>query len=256
MQANAVLESVEVLRPGIIGIDGDLGAGKSSLSRWLSTRLALPVIHLDDHLNAGGSSFVESIDRRGLRRAIDTAGRPVIVEGICLLAAMDTVGLQPDLHYYLKPHTPIRYKRGSALVEEVADYRGEAEKHANGVITMGDSPTNHLDVDIAYLRSKTIVSVVLSLGGIASLVVGAYIISSGISATESAVLEIAGAKLTAEGLGAVVMGTAAFWGYFAYRARPKYSRRSETRSVTAADGSREDYSYESATMLIQEPHKP
>ena len=121
---------------------------------------------------------------------------------------------------------------------------------------MGDSPTNHLDVDIAYLRSKTIVSVALSLGGIASLVVGAYIISSGISATESAVLEIGGARLTAEGLGAVVMGTAAFWGYFAYRARPKYSRRSETRSFVAPDGSREDYSFESATMIVQQGSPP
>lgn len=235
-------------RPKIIAIDGDLGAGKTQLARALARQFGFPVVHLDDHIGAGAPSYVESIRIDAVRDAILAAGRPVVIEGICLRRVLDALDIVPDLHLYARADESTRYKAGDALVGEVADYAVEGRRLADEVIRMSEFGTNQLDVDIAYLKAKTIVSVVLALGGISSLIVGALLLTSGMAAANSAVLEIAGARLTAEGLGAVILGSSVFWAYFAYLARPKYSRRKETKSRTMPDGGQESYEFESSTM--------
>ena len=116
--------------------------------------------------------------------------------------------------------------------------------------------TNQLDVDIAYLKSKTLVAVVLGIGGMAALAVGAFVLTSGISTQDSAVFKVLGAEISAEGIGAVILASSLLWAYFAYLTRPKYSRRKEIRNETSSDGSQSRYEFESATMAaVAHPEK-
>ena len=254
MATEQVYEHMQNIPLGIIAIDGELGAGKSFFSNELGDKYGIRVIHIDDYLNPGKRRYVLALRLDELAASIQNSGYPVIVEGVCVLTVLSRIGMVPSLHFFLYRSGKAKYKQGSPLVSEINKYITEtdAPKKATKAITMNNASTNQLDVDIAYLRSKTIVSVFLSIGGIITLLVGAFILSSGISNQDSAVFEILGAKLTAEGIGAVILGSSVFWAYFAYLARPKYSRRKEVSSSTSPDGTQSHYEFESATMIAAE----
>ena len=179
----------------------------------------------------------------------------MIVEGVCILTILSRMGFAPSLHFFLYRVDGDNYKQGNQLVAEVGKYIKEtdAPRKANKIITMNNSQTNQLDVDIAYIKSKTIVSVILAIGRIVALLVGAYVLSSGISSENSAVFEVLGAKITTEGIGAVILGSSVLWAYFSYLAKPKYSRRRVVKSSTSPDGTQSQYEFESATMTAAEP---
>lgn len=240
----------------IIAIDGEPGAGKSTFSAELGKAYKIPVIHVDDFLLPGQDEYVGAISVDSLKLAVAWQ-RPLIIEGVCLLRVLEKIGITADIHYFLWCAHPVAYNSNNGLLGEVRKYiESEGcyfkEKKA---LAMQSSQTNHFDVDIAYLRAKTIVSVVLSVGGITALLVGAYLLGMGISSNDSAVFEILGTKLTAKGIGAVILGSSVFWAYFAYLARPKYARRKETHSNVSADGRQENYEFESATMLTATPQR-
>lgn len=84
-------------KPLLIGIDGKAGTGKTSLSNWLAWQLGMPAIHLDLFLIQ--SELPAPIERRvsDLDRCFKARGhRPLIVEGVLLLDALDEVGRFPD----------------------------------------------------------------------------------------------------------------------------------------------------------------
>jgi hypothetical protein len=84
-------------KPLLVGIDGREGTGKTSLSNWLAWQLGMPAIHLDLFLNQ--SEIPAPIQWRvsDLDRCIKARGdRPLIVEGVLLLDALDQVGRSPD----------------------------------------------------------------------------------------------------------------------------------------------------------------
>ncbi len=250
MAIELVKEHMQNVPLGIIAIDGELGAGKSCFSKELGEKYGIRVIHIDDYLNPGKQKYVLALRLDELSASIQNGEYPVIIEGVCVLTILSGIGMVPSLHFFLHRAGKTKYKQGSLLVSEVNKYITEtdAPRKATKAIIMNNSPTNQLDVDIAYLKSKTIVSVSLSIGGIITLLVGVFLLSSGISHQDSAIFEILGAKLTAKGIGAVILGSSVFWAYFAYSARPKYSRRKEVSSTTFPDGSQSHYELESATM--------
>lgn len=108
--------------------------------------------------------------------------------------------------------------------------------------------TNQLDVDIAYIKAKTIASTALVFGGIVASVVGAFVLTNETQAENSAVLPILGTEVTAKGIGAIIISSSAPWAYFAYLARPNYSQTKENRISFKADGTHSNYLFESATM--------
>lgn len=254
MATEQVDEHMQNVPLGIIAIDGELGAGKSCFSKELGEKYGIRVVHIDDYLNSGKHRYVLALRLNELAASIQNGGYPVIVEGVCVLTILSRIGMVPRLHFFLYRLGKTKYKQESLLVSEVNKYITEtdAPRKATKTIIMNNSSTNQLDVDIAYLRSKTIVSVFLSIGGIIALLVGAFILSSGISNQDSAVFEIIGSKLTAKGIGAVILGSSVFWAYFAYLARPKYSRRKEVSSSASPDGTQSHYEFESATMAKAE----
>jgi hypothetical protein len=85
------------LRPLLIGIDGLDGSGKTSLASWLGWQLEIPAVHLDLYIVRDSDPLRFRID--DLARALDARAalkRPVIVEGILLLQALNEIGRAPD----------------------------------------------------------------------------------------------------------------------------------------------------------------
>ena len=89
--------------PLLIGIDGVDGAGKSSLSAWLSWQLEMPSVHLDLYMIPDANSVAFKSDQ--LADVVDarlTRRRPLIVEGVLLLDALAAIGREPDLLVFVE----------------------------------------------------------------------------------------------------------------------------------------------------------
>lgn len=257
MAADIISKYIKRNINGIIAIDGELGSGKSTIANEIAVKFGIPVVHVDDCLIPSRGCYVEALKLDKLERMICDTGLPVIIEGICLLDVLSKLRLTPSLHFFLFRNGKAPYKANSKLAKEVEQYirRTDAPTRSTRRIYMNGAETNQLDVDIAYLKAKTVASVVLSFGGIVALVVGAYVLTSGINSQDSAVFKLLGAEVSAEGIGSVILASSVLWAYFAYLARPKYSRRKEVRNKTASDGSQSIYEFESATMAAAEPSK-
>lgn len=92
-------EVIDVRRPSLIGIDGAPAAGKSCLGRALADRLRWRHADLDDQLDGDGRPFVAQMKPNVLASVVEN--RPVIISGVCLLAALELVGARPDLLVYV-----------------------------------------------------------------------------------------------------------------------------------------------------------
>ncbi|RAZ88421.1 hypothetical protein DPM33_23095 [Mesorhizobium hawassense] len=87
----------------IIGIDGHHGSGKSFLSRQLGMALNAQVLELDRFLikeNAG--AYLPNLDLRKLAKTARAFRVPSIVEGVCLLAALEGAALKADVLVYVR----------------------------------------------------------------------------------------------------------------------------------------------------------
>jgi hypothetical protein len=121
-------------KPLLIGIDGREGAGKTSLSNWLAWQLGLPAIHIDLFLVQ--SETPAPITRRipDFGRCIEARGdRPLIVEGVFLLDALDEIARAPDFLIFVEerpapstrmrpPDSDLIDKREFSLGNQVAAY--------------------------------------------------------------------------------------------------------------------------------------
>jgi hypothetical protein len=249
--------NLQTARPRIVAIDGGLGAGKTEVANQLAICLKWNCVHLDAYLFPGHGSFVPSIDYDELRRAMTEADTPVIVEGVCVLAVLQRISIIPNFLVFVDPDPQFEGTPKSPILQtEVKSYLEEfsPRSKADAVLqweqhTMTDSTA----VDIAYIRAKTLISIVLALGGITQTILGALLLNAGLNDHGSATLNIMGAQFSATGLGGIVLCTSAIWAYFAYRSRPKYSSVSESRSTTNPDGSSESYVFKSSTQLTVVP---
>lgn len=252
-----IVRALDLHRPGIVGIDGGLGAGKTTLAKRLSAQQRCTCLHLDAFLAQGRAAFQPSIDYGRLRSAIAASQGMVIVEGLCLLAVLERIGIVPDYLIFVDADVRYRNARKSPLLwDEIRDYlaRYAPRAKADAVISLeGVGMNSSYDVDIAYIKSKTLVSITLAIGGILQTVVGALVLNSGFNQEGTASLKIMGAQVSATGLGGIVLCTSVLWAYFAYLARPKFSSRSETRNTTRADGSSEVYEFRSTTQIAVDP---
>ena len=86
----------------VIGVDGDIGAGKTTLADWLATRLSCSVIRLDDHAVRDAPGYAANLRIGALTSKLPPEGSVVIVEGICLLDACNRVGIQLSKLIYIK----------------------------------------------------------------------------------------------------------------------------------------------------------
>lgn len=106
-KANNVDEIADLIKStfataGIIGIDGNDGVGKSTLAKELGEVIGAAVFSIDDFVANNLGSYIPNLRAKELQAAVSSASRPLIVEGVCLLNALEVADLKPDLLIYLK----------------------------------------------------------------------------------------------------------------------------------------------------------
>jgi hypothetical protein len=84
-----------------IGIDGIDGSGKSTLAKVVATHLDLRLFSLDDYLERDKGSFLEFSDYPQLRADVSLE-KGYVIEGMCLLYALQRAGLAIDALVYVK----------------------------------------------------------------------------------------------------------------------------------------------------------
>jgi hypothetical protein len=118
-------QMIRAMPRGLIGIDGYHGAGKSFLASSLSEALDVPCVHVDEFVDPSWGRYVKSLQVHEFSTALQP--RPIIVEGVCLLADLDLVGLKPDLLIYIEGDEPdpATARGRGALADEVRQYHRE-----------------------------------------------------------------------------------------------------------------------------------
>ncbi|MCI5137221.1 MAG: hypothetical protein D3922_02125 [Candidatus Electrothrix sp. AR1] len=235
----------------LLGIDGELGAGKTTLAKMLSNSLDADCIHLDEFLNDSIGSYLQRINYSTLESILKVKKCRLIIEGICLVAVLEKLNLNVDYNIFVR----VNYENYSMdsldcwLIEYKSKY--QPEKNADLIIESREinMKTQH-DVDILYIKSKALFSSLLAFGGILSIVIGGLLISSENNFNNQATIKILGSELNAQGIGAVILCTSIAWAFLAYKSRPIYQTKREKRISKNNDGSIEEYEIHSSTRAM------
>ena len=89
----------------IIVIDGEAGAGKTTVAKNIALSLSAYHVEIDKYLDHNMGGYVRFIDHVNLRSGVMDAldkGEPLIIEGICVLEIMKEINLQYDILVYVK----------------------------------------------------------------------------------------------------------------------------------------------------------
>ncbi len=284
VEANSVSELVSCLarsRGGLIAIDGYHGVGKSTVAREVATRLDLPCVHLDDFLLRNRGSFLKCLKYEELSSSLHS--RPLVVEGVCLLAVLDRIGVIPNVVVYVRAVDSAGQQSKNAriatrdaarsspgqeggLAEEVAEYHRQFRpiEKADIIYISGAVPgegsvmeSGRADVDIAYIQAKTKLALALAAGGMLTLMVGLAVLLYGVTGKDQTLIKAGWLQVSASGLGGVIMTTSVLWAYFAYQARPMYARSRESSEKYNPDSQLvERIEHESSTESAIRPRKP
>lgn len=100
--ADQVLSFVQRASFRRIGLDGMDGVGKSTLAKVLGAKMNYPVVGLDDYLERERGGYIDYLRYDELQIMLDQDS--FIVEGVCLLEAIERIGCKLDLLVYLKLH--------------------------------------------------------------------------------------------------------------------------------------------------------
>jgi hypothetical protein len=114
--------------PLLIAIDGADGIGKSSLASWLAWQLGMPAVQLDLYLTSlEPIQWLAADLKRVILRRLNRR-RPVIVDGVLALDALDQIGC--------KANFLIRVDGGgeSELTPQIAAYRLRQKRSADFTI--------------------------------------------------------------------------------------------------------------------------
>jgi hypothetical protein len=87
---------------GTIAIDGRDGVGKTSLAIVLQNRIGGTLVSLDDFLMENRGGYVPNLKTGKLKAILATAIRPIVIEGVCMLSALERVGHENNLLIYVK----------------------------------------------------------------------------------------------------------------------------------------------------------
>lgn len=245
---NKIYTFLKKKKSNIIGIDGELGAGKSTISKIIAKKINCQVIHLDNYLIQKQGVYVNAIKFEELKKDVKKCKFPVIIEGVCLLYVLKRIDIYPDTLFFVPKK--IYTKKATGVALEVREYIIKTEVNRKADIIMSDFGTNEFDTDIAYIKYNTFISIILAIGGIASLVTGSSIILATDQTYNTIIFEIAKVKITANGIGSAVLGSSVVWAYFSYLARPKYRRIKTARTNHASDEIWQNSEVVATTMAI------
>ncbi len=117
----------------VIAIDGADHCGKSSLASWLAWQLGMPAVQLNLYLtNLYPIQWsVDDLARVVAQRIDVDRGRPVIIEGVLMLDALDQIRRKPDFLVFVRGGYP-----GSSLGAQIEQYQSRQKplERANYVI--------------------------------------------------------------------------------------------------------------------------
>lgn len=111
--------------PLLIAIDGADDSGKSSLASWLAWQLGMPAVQLDLYLT--GTKPVQWLATelaRVVAHRLDN-DRPVIIDGVLVLDALEQIGRKPDFLVFVKGGYA-----GSSLAPQIAAYQSRRKPAA------------------------------------------------------------------------------------------------------------------------------
>ncbi len=91
----------------VISIDGDTGAGKSTLAQSISNKMEIEHLKLDKeryfHQNQGGClKYIKYEILLSDINEIDNSGNIAIVDSVCVLKILDNIEVKSDLKLYVK----------------------------------------------------------------------------------------------------------------------------------------------------------
>ncbi len=119
----------------LVAIDGVDAAGKSNLGRYLGWQLGMPVIETDLYFNTeqGGLSYHFDALRLNLDARL-SRDRPVIVEGVRVLAIVQELSLVPDFLIWVEQEG---HTGSHLLTEQLSTYQTEfaARSRADWIFT-------------------------------------------------------------------------------------------------------------------------
>lgn len=121
--ANALAEEIQEASGFIIGIDGKDGSGKSRLAKELAEKLPAKLIELDSFMEKNRGRYVSALKTEEIQGAIIQASGIVIIEGVCLLAALKLVGIKLNTLVYVK-----RIHHGLWMDEDICQIEGSVEE--------------------------------------------------------------------------------------------------------------------------------
>jgi hypothetical protein len=93
--------------------------------------------------------------------------------------------------------------------------------------------SNSFDVDIAHIRARTVIAVVLAAGALTQAGGSALLLNAGLSPHGVPILEVMGVAVSTSTVAAIGLCTSALWAYLGYLARPKAEGRAEDKPVAA-----------------------
>ncbi len=86
----------------IIGIDGKDGSGKTTLAHRIAGRIKGKVVSLDEYVEKKKDGYVPYLHVERICTTLSGETGPLVVEGICLLAAAKRIGMKIDKLIYVK----------------------------------------------------------------------------------------------------------------------------------------------------------
>lgn len=118
--------------PQVIAIDGVTLAGKSTLGARLASRLRGTHLDLDDFVERDRGVFVAALRASSLLDAMKRSSSPLVICGICSLAAQQKAGIEGAFQIYLKRITMTGWMDGEEvygnLLDEIATAYGKNPK--------------------------------------------------------------------------------------------------------------------------------
>ena len=240
-----------------LGIDGPLGAGKTSLADILAAEIGVRCVHLDDLLAADKNGFVAHLDYPALVNELGDL--PVIIEGVCLLQVLERVDLGVDLLVYVDSPRIQRTRTLEPVEHEVSEYRERYLPREKASIVFRKKveiaphsveQDSQSAIDIEFIKAKTWLSIALVAGGILTLLIGLVVLLHGVTGEDHTIVRFSNVEISASGIGGVIMLTSVLWAFVAYKARPVYSSiRQKRRKFDSMQNLIEEEEYRSATAI-------
>ena len=113
-------------QPLLIGIDGVTGWGKTSTACWIAWQFGMPCVHLDFYTDDGTrmlTTFAAEV-KRLIDRRVKLERRPLVVEGILLLEALEATNYKPDFLIFMEG------KPQGSMTERIKTYRSRYQPHS------------------------------------------------------------------------------------------------------------------------------